>query len=89
MMMDGSWGWGTMMFGGAGMVLLWGLGIVLTILVVRGVIGTSGDSSRLERGGGDAGGQPSTPLEILQRRYAGGEISREEYEVIRRDLTHT
>lgn len=28
-----------------------------------------------------------TPLEILQTRYAKGEITREEYETIRRDLT--
>lgn len=27
-----------------------------------------------------------TPLEILQARYARGEISREEYEALRRDL---
>lgn len=28
-----------------------------------------------------------TPLEILQRRYARGEIAKEEYETIRHDLT--
>jgi putative membrane protein len=27
-----------------------------------------------------------TPLEILKARYAGGEITREEYEQMRRDL---
>ena len=27
-----------------------------------------------------------TPVEILKARYAGGEISREEYEQVRRDL---
>ena len=27
-----------------------------------------------------------TPLEILKARYAGGEITREEYEQLRRDL---
>lgn len=30
---------------------------------------------------------PQTPLEILQTRYAKGEVNREEYEAIRRDLT--
>ena len=28
-----------------------------------------------------------TPLEILKKRYARGEISKEEYENVRRDLT--
>jgi uncharacterized membrane protein len=32
-------------------------------------------------------GGTQTPLEILQTRYAKGEINREEYETIRRDLT--
>ena len=29
---------------------------------------------------------PETPLEILQRRYARGEVTKEEYETIRHDL---
>jgi putative membrane protein len=44
--------------------------------------------------GGATGQQPpgppsrrDTPLEIAQRRYAAGEISREEYEQLRRDLS--
>ncbi len=34
-----------------------------------------------------AAGVTQTPLEILQTRYAKGEINREAYEMIRRDLT--
>jgi putative membrane protein len=30
---------------------------------------------------------PETPLEILQRRYAGGDVGRDEYDQKRRDLT--
>jgi putative membrane protein len=32
---------------------------------------------------------PGTPLEILQRRYAAGEISSEEFEKIKQDLRDT
>lgn len=34
------------------------------------------------------GGMPpsETPLDILKRRYAGGEITREQYEQMRRDI---
>jgi hypothetical protein len=39
----------------------------------------------LQSRGGVASSQ--APLEILQTRYAKGEITREEYETIRRDLT--
>ncbi len=30
---------------------------------------------------------PETPLEILKKRYARGEISKEEYEQMKRDLS--
>ena len=32
-------------------------------------------------------GRPETPLEILQKRYARGEISREQFEEIKKNLT--
>lgn len=76
-MMDWQWGWGAMMFGGLGMLLFWGLVVGLVIWGVRGLAGSSGPAP---------GSSPPTPLEILQARYARGEISREEYETIRRDL---
>jgi putative membrane protein len=43
----------------------------------------------LFRGGGPAAAgpaHPARPLEILQERYARGEITREQYEQMRRDL---
>ncbi len=78
-MMDWQWGWGAMMFGGLGMLLFWGLVVGLVIWGVRGLAGSSGPAT-------PPGSSPPTPLEILQARYARGEISREEYETIRRDL---
>lgn len=58
------------MFGG--MMLLWVLLIVVIVwVVVRGIPEWTAGGGAAERG---------TPLEILERRYAEGEISTEEYE---------
>jgi putative membrane protein len=73
---DFGWGWGTMMFGGLTMLVVWGALIVLGVLAVRALAGPSVGTDR----------PTQTPLEILQSRYVKGEITREEYETIRRDL---
>lgn len=76
-----NWGWGTMMFGGLGMLAFWGLLFGLVVWAARGGLGGSGSASHPH--------PPHTstsPLEILQARYARGEISRDEYETILRDL---
>lgn len=39
-----------------------------------------------DRGYARSNGDSSQPLEVLRTRYARGEISRDEYEQIRRDL---
>ncbi|MBI4536398.1 MAG: SHOCT domain-containing protein [candidate division NC10 bacterium] len=80
----GMMGWGG--YGGYGMgilgwlfmLLFWGLIIAGLVLVVRWLWdrGRSGTDS--------ASGE--APLDILKRRYARGEISREEYERMRQDL---
>ncbi|XKE44189.1 SHOCT domain-containing protein [Halomonas organivorans] len=75
----GSYGWGHMLFGGLMMVLFWGAVIALAVLLVRG----------LTRGRGEAiSQQRPTALDILQERYARGEIDQQEYEQRRRDLQH-
>lgn len=76
-MMDWAGGSGWMGLGWIFMVLVWVLIILGVIALVRW-LGTSG-SDRREA-------QRKTPLEILQERYARGEIEREEYEQKRRDL---
>ncbi len=70
------WGWagwwGTHMLGG---FLFWLIVIVAAALLVR----------QLANGGpGPDGGE--SPLEILKKRYAGGEINRDEFDLKRRDL---
>lgn len=64
------------------MVLFWGGLIALVVLAVRGLTGGN------QRQGSDrAESAPSgNPLDILQTRYAKGEITREEFEQIRDDL---
>ena len=76
--MHGGWGWG---FGMAGMVLFWLAVVVALVFATRVLIGRPG-----ARDGG-TGHAVETPLEILRRRYARGEIDREEYEEKKRDLS--
>ncbi|MCC7241099.1 MAG: SHOCT domain-containing protein [Acidobacteria bacterium] len=72
----GAWMWGSgMWLGGVAMLVVWGALIVGAVLVVR-----------LLGGGLQKGGTPTSPLDILKRRYASGEITREQYEQMRKDL---
>lgn len=72
----GGWMWGFGMWIGAlAMLVFWGALIVGAILVVR-----------LFGGGLSGGDGRNTPLDILKRRYASGEITREQYEQMRKDL---
>ncbi len=71
--MWGDWGWGHMIFGSLMMVLFWG-GIILAVVFLM----------RSTRGGSTGGaGTPSigkSPLDILNERFARGEIDKEEFE---------
>ncbi|MBM3149156.1 MAG: SHOCT domain-containing protein [Chloroflexi bacterium] len=73
--MMGGFGWGWFM--PIGMILFWGLVIWGIVALVRGVAtpGSSGSSRELD-----------SALEVLKRRYARGEISKEEFEEKRKDL---
>ena len=67
-----AWHWGWM-----GMGLMWLLPALVVIALVALLLGaTRGDSGRLEKAS-----------EILDRRYASGEISREQYEEMKRTLS--
>lgn len=81
-------GWGMMgpgMMGAYGfmwlMPIFWIVILGLIIWAIVAVVGRSGES----RGQGTPG--TDSALEILKQRYARGEISKEEYEQKRKDLT--
>jgi len=73
------WGWGHMMFGGLMMIAFWGAIILLVVLLVRWL---GGDHTH-----GEAFPRHKTPLQILQERFAKGEIDKEEYEERKRLLS--
>jgi putative membrane protein len=73
-------GLGHTMFGGLGMLLFWSVVVVLLVLLVRAVTG------RPATGGAPSAGGRQSPLEILQERYARGEIDKNEYEERRKTL---
>jgi putative membrane protein len=70
------WGWGGMFLGPLFMIVWLAILVAVAVLVVRWL------------GGGTLGLGPSprTPREILDERYARGEIDREEYMRRRQDI---
>ncbi len=77
--MMGWGGWGLWAPMGFVMLLFWGLVIVVLILAVRWLWAYGGP--RVSTPGTDG------PVEILKRRYARGEISKEEFDRMKQDLT--
>jgi len=77
-MMGGDWGWGHMLFGSIAMVLFWGGLILVIVLLVRWL----GDG-RSPFGGP----RRKSAIDILEERFARGEIDREEFEERRRLLS--
>jgi len=73
-MMDGS---GGMFFGGGFMWIFWLLVIVAVAVALKAMMG--GNTQRDD-------GQKDSALSILEKRYAHGEIDREEYQEKRREL---
>lgn len=69
----GSWGMG---FGAIFMILFWGLVIVGIVALLRGAFGHPASTPRAQ-----------TPLEIIETRYARGEIKQQEFEEKKRALT--
>ena len=77
-------GGGMMGFGGMG--LLGGIiGLILNLAILIGIVVLIVWAvKRFTAGNSASGGQ--SPREILQARYARGEISREEYELRKQDI---
>ena len=62
------------------MILFWGLLIVGAVWLIRSLL-SGGKYSTFQRSD-----REESAKEILDRRYARGELSREEYETIKQDL---
>jgi putative membrane protein len=74
-MMGGfGWGWFMLIF----MIVFWVLVIWAVVALVRGGIQPSSPDSGSSR--------PESALEVLKRRYARGEIDKQEYEEKKKDL---
>lgn len=76
-MMWGSWGIGMMLM----MLLLWIVIIAGIVLLIRWLV-TAGHSGRAT----DVTHHTDTALDILNKRYARGEITKQEFEEIRQAL---
>jgi putative membrane protein len=77
-------GWGGMGYGGFGgifMIVFWILIIVGLVFLIRWLIQST------SRGKTSAGGSSTRALDILKERYARGEIDKNQFESMKRDLT--
>ena len=75
--MNGGWH----MMGGYGGLLMWILLIVGIVLVVFLVM-------QLTKSNGPQNKSQETALDILKKRYARGEINKEEFERMKQDMTN-
>ena len=80
--MDDGMGW-WMLWGGLMMVLFWGSIIALIVWGVHAA--TRRDTGQTQPP--QPGAHRPTPLEIAAERYARGDVSREEFDQIKKDLT--
>ena len=67
---------GHMIFGNLGALIFWGVLALLIYVAVRATINRVGSDSK-----------SNDPVDILQRRYARGEIDKEEFDRRMKDLT--
>lgn len=84
-MMGNYFGDGYGFMGGFGfffMILFWGLVIWAIIALVQSVSRNNAQSA-----GGSSGVQADTALETLRKRYAKGEITKEQFEQMKKDIT--
>ena len=78
---DGSMGaWGHMMGYGYGGILMWLILIIIAVVIAYFAVTRSRSAGRPEDSTG------VSPREILNRRYANGEISKEEFDKLKKDI---
>jgi putative membrane protein len=73
-------GWGHMMNYGYGGMFMWIIFLIIVGVAVYLIIQNA-------KAKGESGTSQETPLDILKRRYAKGEITKEEYDRLKRDLS--
>ena len=81
-MMGGAWGW----FGGIFTMLFWVLILVAVVLFIRWLVTAGGSRGQVTHGPELRNGPVESAMDILKKRYAKGEISKEQYESMKRDL---
>jgi putative membrane protein len=74
-------GWGMWGFGMGIMMLIFWAAIIVGIVALVRWLWTQG------KGTPSTGDGRESPLDIAKRRYAGGEITKEEFEALKRDLS--
>lgn len=67
---------GGMLGGGILMLVFWVVGIAFFVLFIKWIVGQ----------GGREGKQDGTPLDILKQRYAKGELDKDQFEKMKKDL---
>ena len=75
--MINGWGADYGLFGWLIMLFFWILIVVGAVYFVRWLV---------QQGGSKVSGTEETPLEILRKRYARGEIDKEQFESVKREL---
>ncbi len=70
-------GWGWMIAGWIMMVVFWALVVAGIVALVRLLGGRSTPSAR---------GPAEAPLDVLRRRYAAGELTKEQFEEMKREV---
>lgn len=70
-------GWGWMIGGWVMMLVFWAVVIIGIVALVR-YLSDRGGATRLK--------EPEAPLDILRRRYAAGDITKEQFEEMKRDV---
>jgi putative membrane protein len=74
-------GWDHMMgYGGYGGIFMWLILLIVAVVIVYFLF------MRHKQTGNAVGSEKESPAEILRRRYARGEISREEFERLKKDI---
>jgi putative membrane protein len=85
------YGWMHDMMGWGGWMIPWGwiLIVILVVILIYALGGRGGQRPSEPSRGSHVEEKPAleTPLDIMKKRYARGEISREDFEQMKKDLS--